>query len=99
MKKAVELAKNKAPFYNMLGYSYLGANKMKEAEETFNKYIELEPNEANPYDSKGDYFMAMKDYQNAYDSFMKAYQLNNSFTASKKKAEKAKQILEEKKNE
>lgn len=96
MKKALELTKNKAPIYNMLGYSYLGANKMKEAEECFNKYIDMEPKEANPYDSKGDYFMAMKDYQNAYDSFMKAYEIDNvNFKVSLEKAKKAKKLMEQ----
>jgi len=94
-QQALKLAKNKAPFYNAIGYNYMAVNKMKEAEKAFDKYIELEPGQGNPYDSKGDYYMAVKNYKAAYDSFMKAYNTDNvNFKVSLKKAEKAKQMME-----
>jgi len=64
-----------------------------DAEKSFDTYIEKAPALANPYDSKGDYFMATKQYQEAYDSYMKAYQIDSGFEISKKKAEKAMQLL------
>jgi len=94
LKEAIALVDYKAPYYNLLGYNYLATNKMKEAEKAFDKYIELEPNEANPYDSKGDYFMAVKNYKAAHENFMKAYKIDTNFKASLKKANKAKMMLD-----
>ena len=45
--KALEIAPNPAPVYNMLGYSYMRLNQNDKAEEAFNKYIELAPNNPN----------------------------------------------------
>jgi Tfp pilus assembly protein PilF len=91
-KKLLEIAKNKGPVYNMLGYTYLRMNDYPSAKKAFDKYIELVPDHPNPYDSKGDYFMAVKDYENAYNSFMKAYELDNAW--SHQKAMKAKELME-----
>jgi len=46
----------------------------------------------NPYDSKGDYFMNIKDYGKAYESFMKAYEIDTLW--SYKKAMKAKALYD-----
>jgi tetratricopeptide (TPR) repeat protein len=80
--------------YNMLGYALMEQEKYGQAEKAFDQYIRKEPELANPYDSKGDYFMTMKQYEAAYKSYMKAYELDSSFTVSQKKAEKARQMLE-----
>ena len=80
--------------YNFLGYAHLDLNNFDQAEKAFDKYIELAPDQANPYDSKGDYFMEVKRYEEAYESYMRAYEIDSSFTISRKKAEKAKQLLE-----
>lgn len=92
LKKALEITENPAPVYNMLGYSYMQIEKNDEAAAVFDKYIELAPNNPNVYDSKGDYFMNIKDYNKAYDSFMKAYSLDSTW--SYKKAQKAKQLAD-----
>lgn len=81
--KLLEIAKNKGPVYNMLGYTYLRMNDYPAAEKAFDKYIELVPDHPNPYDSKGDYFMAVKDYKNAYNSFMKAHEMDESWSYNK----------------
>jgi lipoprotein NlpI len=65
---------------------------MDEARAAFDKYIELAPNQPNPYDSKGDYFMEVKDYKNAYQSYMKAHELDSLWGV--KKAEKAKIMMD-----
>jgi tetratricopeptide (TPR) repeat protein len=65
------------------------------AEKALNNYIRVAPDLANPYDSKGDYFMAIKEFEKAYDSYMKAYEIDPEyFEMSKKRAEKAKMIME-----
>ncbi len=77
--------------YNMLGYALMDQERYGQAEKAFDQYIRLAPDLANPYDSKGDYFMAMKQYEEAYASYMKAFELDSTFTISQKKAEKARQ--------
>ena len=82
--------------YNQLGYSYIDIEQYEDAEKALDKYIELAPDIANPYDSKGDYYMATEQFEKAYDSYMKAYQIDSSyFSVSKKKAKKAR-MMEEK---
>ena len=90
--KALEIAPNPAPIYNMLGYSYMTLNQNDQAEESFNKYIELAPNNPNVYDSKGDYFMNVKAYKKAYEAYMKSNSLNPAWGLSK--AQKAKHMFE-----
>jgi tetratricopeptide (TPR) repeat protein len=88
--KALEITENPAPVYNMLGYSYMELNQNDKAEAAFDKYIELAPDNPNVYDSKGDYYMNIKDYGKAYDTYMKAYALDPQWGL--KKAQKAKQL-------
>ena len=59
----------------------------------FDRYIELDPKNPNAYDSKGDYFMFVKKYEKAYESYMKAYYMDPSF--SHDKAEIAKKMYEQ----
>lgn len=93
ISKALKIAENKAPLYNQLGYVYLlGLKKIENAEECFNKYIELDPKNPNVYDSKGDYYMVTKDYRKAYESYMKAYVMDPSWSTDK--ARRAKILYE-----
>ena len=84
---------NPAAFYNQLGYAYLTLKQSDKAEEAFDKYIELEPKNPNVYDSKGDFYMFIKKYDKAYESYMTAYSMDPSF--SHDKAEMAKQLYEQ----
>jgi tetratricopeptide (TPR) repeat protein len=80
--------------YNQLGYAYMKLEDYEHAEEALDNYIRLAPNQANPYDSKGDFFMAMEQYEEAYESYMKAYEIDSAaFEVSKKKAKKARMML------
>ena len=92
LEKALKVAHNPAYIYNMLGYVYMSLNKKDEAAKAIDKYIELEPSLPNPYDSKGDYYMFVRDYRNAYNSFMKANSIDSTF--SLKKAMNAKHIAD-----
>jgi tetratricopeptide (TPR) repeat protein len=92
LKKAITIARNAAPFYNQLGYAYLTLKENQKAEEAFNKYIELDPRNPNVYDSKGDYYLFIKQYDKAYEMYMKANSMNPSF--SHDKAEAARQLYE-----
>lgn len=92
LNKAIEIAADPAPFYNQLGYAYITLKQSDKAEEAFDKYIELEPKNPNVYDSKGDYYMYIKKYYYAYEMYMKAYSMDQSF--SRDKAEIARQLYE-----
>lgn len=81
--------------YNQLGYAYMELDKYEDAEKAFDQYIELAPTLANPFDSKGDYFMATEQFEKAYECYMKAFEKDSSFEISKKKAKKAR-LLQEK---
>jgi tetratricopeptide (TPR) repeat protein len=93
LNKAVKVAMNPATFYNQLGYAYLKLKQSDKAEVAFDKYIELDPKNPNVYDSKGDYFMYIKNYYKAYESYMKANSMDNTFSLDK--AEIAKQLYEQ----
>jgi Tfp pilus assembly protein PilF len=80
--------------YNQLGYAYMDLGQYNDAEKAFNTYIELAPNLANPFDSKGDYFMATEQFEKAYESYMEAFEIDSSFEVSKKKAKKARLMQE-----
>ncbi|MBN1133114.1 MAG: tetratricopeptide repeat protein [Bacteroidales bacterium] len=92
--KALEITENDAPIYNLMGYNYLQQEQFDKAEEVFNKYIELAPDLPNAYDSKGDYFLAVGDLKAAYESFMKALEIDSLFTTSLEKAAKVKLKLD-----
>lgn len=94
LERAIKESPDFPPAYNQLGYAHLGLEQFEDAEEAFDTYIELAPEQGNPFDSKGDYFMAIKHYQEAYESYMKAYKNDSSFEVSLKKAKKAKSLME-----
>ena len=88
-RRAIESCPDFAPAYNHLGYALMDLDRYEEAEEAFDTYIKLSPNTANPYDSKGDYYMATKQFDLAYESYMRAYEIDPTFSVSEKKALKA----------
>jgi len=93
--QALEVVENPAPIYNLLVYSYIETEQFDKAKEAADKQLSLVPEWANAYDTKGDYFMAVKMYGSAFDQFMRAYKMDSDFTYSKKKAMKAKKLLNE----
>ncbi len=94
MERTVEEVPGYAPVYNFLGYAHMYIGEYEMAEQAFDTYIRLAPTQANPYDSKGDYFMETKQFEEAYNSYMKAYEIDSGFDISKKKALKAKEMME-----
>lgn len=57
--------------YNMLSYANMAAGDMKAAKTSFKNYIKVFPNEADPYDSMGEYYMAAKDYKKSAKTTIK----------------------------
>jgi len=70
-KKAAELDNNYAAAYNMIGLTQSSLENYKEAEEAFLKYIKLNPNHADPYDSYA--FLLLK--SGRYDESIAQYKL------------------------
>jgi len=95
MERTVDEVPEYVPVYNFLGYAHMYIGEYEKAGEAFDNYIRLAPAQPNPYDSKGDYFMETKEYEEAYNSYMKAYEIDPGFEVSKKKALKAKQMMEQ----
>jgi len=88
-QRAIEACPEYALAYNQLGYAFMDLDRFDEAEKAFDNYIRLSPNTANPYDSKGDFYMATRQFDLAYQSYMKAYEIDPTFSVSQKKALKA----------
>jgi tetratricopeptide (TPR) repeat protein len=93
LQSAIKVAADPAPFYNQLGYACMALNQGEKAGEAFDKYVELAPDNPNAYDSMGDYYIYVKKYELAYESYMKANSMDPSF--SHDKAEAAKQLYEQ----
>jgi tetratricopeptide (TPR) repeat protein len=94
IERAIRECPDYPPAYNQLGYAYMDMEQYEDAERAFDTYIELAPFIANPYDSKGDYYMNTKQFEKAYNSYMKAFEIDSGFEVSKKKAKKARQFQE-----
>ncbi len=94
IKRAIASTDHYPLAYNQLGYAYMEMEQYDEAEKAFDQYIKAAPDLANPYDSKGDFYMTTKQFEKAFDSYMKAFEIDSAFTVSEKKAKKAKQMLE-----
>jgi tetratricopeptide (TPR) repeat protein len=62
--------------------------------EAGKELVKLYPKDPDPYDSKGDYFMAIEEYGSAYESFMKAYEIDSTWTGSLRKAERARTMTD-----
>ena len=93
INRAIEKQPDYALAYNYLGYALMDLEEYDQAEVAIDKYIKLAPDIANPYDSKGDFYMNTEQYDKAYESYMKAFEIDSGFMVSEKKAIKAKQLL------
>lgn len=93
----LSLTDKPGPVYNMMGYVYMASNQMDKAKDSFEKYLQAEPDNANAYDSMGDYYARAQDFDNAQQSYLKAYDMDSTnFMISHEKAEKIKEQVAEK---
>ncbi|MGE5394997.1 MAG: tetratricopeptide repeat protein [Candidatus Saccharibacteria bacterium] len=93
----LSLTDNPGPVYNIMGYAYMATNQMDKAKDAFEKYLRTEPDNANAYDSMGDYYAKSQDFDQAQQSYMRAYQMDSTnFMISHEKAEKIKEQVAEK---
>src|SRR5262245_54075573 len=61
-EKAVGIAPQFSPPYNLMGYSYRFLGESAKAESAFKKYIELIPDDPNPYDSYAELLLKLGRY-------------------------------------
>lgn len=67
---------------NMLGYAHRSLEDFESAKTAFAKYVELLPNESNPYDSYAELLMEMGDYDASIENYRKALEIDLNFAAS-----------------
>lgn len=91
-KMLVKLAPDHGGGYNMLGYAYMEDGNMKAAKSSFKKYIKKFPEEANTYDSMGEFYMNAKDYKNSAKYYQKAADMG--LETSQELANEAKKLMD-----
>ena len=84
LKKAAELAPSFTPAFNILGYSYRALEKFTEAEQALIKYIELIPNDPNPYDSFAELLMKEGKFEQSIENYKIALAKNPHFVSSQR---------------
>lgn len=81
-EKANAINASFSPVYNQLGYAYRSLEKYPESERAFKKYIELLPNDPNPYDSYAELLMKMGRFDESIRNYEKALSIDPHFVAS-----------------
>jgi len=81
-KQAVELDPLYREAMNQLAYTYNELGRFEDAIEAINKYIEIAPDEPNPYDSKGEILAMNGRLDEAIASHVKAIELKPDFNRS-----------------
>jgi tetratricopeptide (TPR) repeat protein len=78
-KKATELAPTFSSAFNLLGYAYRQNVDYANAEAAFKKYIELIPNDPNPYDSYAELLLKMGKFDDSITQYRKALAIDQNF--------------------
>jgi tetratricopeptide (TPR) repeat protein len=81
-RRATEINPNFSQPYNQLGYSHRFLENFEEAEDAFDKYIKLIPNDPNPYDSYAELKMKIGEYLASIELYKKALEFDPHFVAS-----------------
>jgi tetratricopeptide (TPR) repeat protein len=81
-RRATEINPKYSPPYNQLGYSHRYLENYIEAENAFEIYIKLIPDDPNPYDSYADLLMKMGNFKKSIKTFEKALKQDPAFYSS-----------------
>ena len=69
--------------YNLLGYCYRQKGDYSNSEESFKKYVQLIPNDPNPYDSYAELLLKMGRYDESIAQYRKALSIDSHFNPSR----------------
>jgi tetratricopeptide (TPR) repeat protein len=82
-KKASQIAPDFSPVYNILGYAYRQRGDYASAEQAFKKYVELIPNDPNPYDSYAELLLKMGRFDDSITQYRRALAHDANFNPSR----------------
>lgn len=74
---------NNVQILNTMGYLYMAMGQSEKARVAFEKYVYVRPNEANPYDSFGDFYYNTGHFAKAEAYYRKALARKPDFISSK----------------
>jgi tetratricopeptide (TPR) repeat protein len=80
--EATKIDSNYSPAYNSLGYAYRFMGDFPAAEKAFKKYIELIPNDPNPYDSYAELLMKLGRFDESITQYEKALAQDTHFLSA-----------------
>ena len=78
-RKATEINPSFSTAYNLLGYAYRQSGDLAGAEKSFQRYIELIPNDPNPYDSYAELLLKMGRFDESIVQYRKALAIDPNF--------------------
>ncbi len=81
-QKAVSINPSFAGAFNSMGYAHRSNDDLESAKVAFARYIELLPDEANPYDSYAELLMEMGQYDESIANYRKSLAIDRNFAAS-----------------
>jgi len=82
-ERALEIDPLSKGALNRLAYSALMDGRIDLAEKTADRYVQIDPNEANPYDTRGDILTAGNKLEEANESYRQALTIDANFAASR----------------
>ncbi len=80
--KTIAVNEDFSPIYNQLGYAYRYLGDFDSAEKAFRKYVKLNPEDPNPYDSYAELLLKMGKYGASIDSYEEALKQDPRFIPS-----------------
>lgn len=81
-RKSTELAPTYSPAFNILGYAYRQNADYANAEKAFKRYIELIPDDPNPYDSYAELLLKVGRFDESIVQYRKALAIDSNFINS-----------------
>ena len=82
LKRSIEIAPDYSLAYNLIGYAYRQREEYGKAEDALRKYIDLIPNDPNPYDSYAELLLKMGRFDESLGQYRKALSIDPHFVAS-----------------
>lgn len=81
-KHATQIDPDFAPAFNSLGYAYRSLDDLESAKTAFEKYVALQPNEANPHDSYAELLMEIGSHEESIKHYQMALDIDPHFLSA-----------------